>query len=362
MDVLSDALRVVRLAGALFFTARFTAPWSAVSPAREGYQRLLHTRADHLTIFHLIVSGGCWAARPGQPAIPLTPGDVIIFPHADLHLLRSQAEALPEADITARVLGFLQSAPPDGHLPQLADGWGGVATHFLCGYLQCDQRFNPLLGALPPTLLVRVGARAEPLEAATAAALPPWCVVRADAGGWLETTLQHTIAEAEREQAGSAAMLPRLTELLFVEVVRRYMLQLPAAETGWLAGVRDPVVGCALQLMHRQPERPWTVEELARAANLSRSALAQRFSALLAKLARSAIGEPPMQYLQGWRMQLAQSLLSVTTLSMRQIAERTGYHSEDAFNRAFKRAIGQPPATWRRQRQEVRTVNGLSDG
>lgn len=149
------------------------------------------------------------------------------------------------------------------------------------------------------------------------------------------------IEEATSARAGGAAMLARQTEIFFVEVLRRYIQQLPVEQTGWLAGLRDPDVGQVLQLMHSQPERAWTVEELAQTVALSRSALAQRFAAL--------IGESPIQYLQGWRMQLAQALLDQPNLSIRQVADRMGYESEEAFNRAFKRTVGQPPATWRRQ-------------
>jgi AraC-like DNA-binding protein len=339
MDVLSDTLRVVRLAGALFFTARFLAPWSFQSPSGEGYARLLNSHADYITIFHMIVSGRCWVSLDGQSAFPVVAGDVVIFPHADRHIMCSHPHALPAADVTLQVLNYIESVPPREGIPQVNYGMEGEAVRLVCGYLQCDQRFNPLIGSLPKFLLVRTNQRAEPEQVAEA--LPPWCIVRAEAGDWLGTTLRYTIEEANGERPGSSAMLPRLTELLFVEMLRRYMQQLPSEYTGWLAAVRDPIIGCALRLMHTYPERPWSVEELAHAAAISRSALAQRFTAL--------IGEPPMQYLQGWRMQLAQYLLGQTNLSIAEIAARTGYRSAAAFNRTFKRAVGQPPAKWRRR-------------
>lgn len=152
-------------------------------------------------------------------------------------------------------------------------------------------------------------------------------------------TFRQAVEEADSLQPGHAVMLGRLTEILFVEVLRRYMQQLPAAQRGWLAGVRDPIVGQTLRLLHAHPERAWTVEELAGAVAVARSTLADRFTLL--------VGEPPMRYLAAWRIQLAQSLLRQSQASVGEVALRVGYESEAAFNRAFKRHIGQPPATWR---------------
>lgn len=340
MDVLSDTLRVVRLAGALFLNAKISGPWSSQFPTSDEYARLLHSQADCITLFHVMVSGQCWVVVDGHSSFQLAAGDVVIFPHAGAHYMGSHLEPLPEVDVTPQLLNFIQSAPPDEGILRVDLGRGDEIAHFVCGYLECDQRFNPLLGSLPPVLLVRTDQPAGSELAEVTGPLPLWCIVQAEAGDWLDNTLRYTIEEAEGERPASSAMLPRLIELLFVEVLRRYMQQLPTEYTSWLAAVRDPVVGCALRLMHTHPDQRWTVEELARAAAISRSALAQRFTRL--------IGEPPMQYLQSWRIQLAKSLLGETNLSLTEIARRTGYESEAAFNRAFKRQVGQPPATWRR--------------
>lgn len=339
MDVLSDTLRMVRLAGALFFTARFSAPWCVQSPSSDGFARLLNWHADCITVFHIIVSGRCWVSFDDQPMFPVGTGDVVIFPHADRHVMCSHPDARTLADITLQLLHYIPSVAPRESVPQLTYGSDGEVIRSVCGYLHCDQRFNPLIGSLPKFLLVRTDVDAAADQVLEV--IPPWCIVRTDTGDWLDTTLRYTIEEASGDRPGSFAMLPRLTELLFVEILRRYMQQLPAEYTGWLAAVRDPIVGCTLRLMHTYPERPWSVEELAQAAAVSRSALAQRFTTL--------IGEPPMQYLQGWRMQLAQYLLGQTNMSITDIADRTGYTSEAAFNRTFKRSVGQPPATWRRK-------------
>jgi AraC-like DNA-binding protein len=236
--------------------------------------------------------------------------------------------------------------PSDG-IAEVVGGSIGEMTQLICGYLHCDQRFNPLIGALPDVMVVHPNhdgraveteaatemeiVRARTLASSAALAIPP--------GDWLETTLRHTVEEALGERPGNTDMLARLSEILFVEVVRRYMQQLPAAQHGWLAGVSDPVVGHALRLLHARPEHAWTVEDLARAVAVSRSTLAHRFTAL--------IGETPMHYLAAWRIQLAKYLLKQTNLNLVEVALRVGYESDVAFNRAFKRHVGQPPAAWR---------------
>jgi AraC-like DNA-binding protein len=153
--------------------------------------------------------------------------------------------------------------------------------------------------------------------------------------------MRHSIEEADGARPGSFAMLARLTELLYVEVLRRYMQQLPSGHTGWLAGVKDPEVGRALRLLHARPERQWTVEDLAREVGVSRSGLAQRFTELT--------GEAPMRYLTGWRIELAKHLILQASLSIAEVAERVGYESEAAFNRAFKHHVGVPPVGWRKR-------------
>jgi AraC-like DNA-binding protein len=208
----------------------------------------------------------------------------------------------------------------------------------VCGYLHCDQRFNPLIGALPTLLCVCGGERGgDPSEVEAARRSG---VVLVEADGWLASTLRHTIEEADGMRPGSSAMLARLTELLYVEVLRRYMQRLPSGQTGWLAGVKDPEVGRALRLMHARPERQWTVEDLAHEVGVSRSGLAQRFTELT--------GDAPMRYLTGWRIQLAKHLILHADLSIAKVADRVGYESEAAFNRAFKRHVGVPPVAWRK--------------
>jgi AraC-like DNA-binding protein len=330
MDVLSDVLRVVRLTSAVFFTARFSSPWSIESPPSDHLVRFLRLRAESIALFHVLVEGQCWVAIDGHAPLEMEARDVIIFPHGDPHIMCSHMGARPQP-----ISSLLPSRHSD-EIPQFDHGGGGEATRFVCGYLHCDQRFNPLIGALPPMLCVHGRDRSS--RGATAQR-PDVALV--DADGWLASTLGHTIEEADGMRPGSPAMVARLTELLYVEVLRRHMQQLPSGHTGWLAGVKDPEVGRALRLLHARPEHQWTVEDLAREVGVSRSGLAQRFTKL--------IGEAPMQYLAGWRIQLAKHLILQADLSVAEVADRVGYESEAAFNRAFKRHVGTPPVAWRKK-------------
>jgi AraC family transcriptional regulator, alkane utilization regulator len=335
MDVLSDVLRVVRLTSAVFFTARFSSPWSIESPPPDQLARSLRLRAESIALFHVLVEGQCWITLKGHVPLQLKAHDVIIFPHGDAHVLSSPIGARP------RPIGALLPSQPSEEIPQLDFGGGGDATRFICGFLHCDQRFNPLIGALPTLLCVysrEGGGQSEPAEIEKAKRPG---VVLVDADGWLGSALRHSIEEADGTRPGSSAMLARLIELLYVEVLRRYMQRLPSGHTSWLAGVKDPEVGRALRLLHARPERQWTVEDLAREVGVSRSGLAQRFTELT--------GEAPMRYLTGWRIQLAKHLILQAGLPIAEVADRVGYESEAAFNRAFKRRVGEPPVAWRKK-------------
>ena len=332
MDVLSDVLRVVRLSGAVFFTADFSAPWAIESPIPEMLASAVMPEAECVVLFHILVEGECEVVCQGHPVTAMDTGDVIVFPRGDQHTMRSHGAATP----TPLASIFL----PGGYdePPQLSYGGGGITSRFVCGYLNCDQRFSPLVEALPTMLLVRSRDDYSAIDAVDASGSRP-TVVPQGSGTWLGTTLKFTINEARAARPGNAAMLGRLTELMFVEILREYMHRLPANQGGWLAGLNDPHVGKALRLLHANPMRNWTVEELARESAISRSALAERFTEL--------VGDAPIHYLANWRMQLAKQMLREGA-HVQEVATRVGYESEAAFNRAFKRATGSPPAAWRR--------------
>ena len=332
MDVLSDVLRVVRLSGAVFFTADFSAPWALESPIPEMLASAVMPEAECVVLFHILVEGECEVVCQGHPVTTMETGDVIVFPRGDQHTMRSHGAATPTP------LASIFSPGGYDEPPKLSYGGGGRTSRFVCGYLNCDQRFSPLVQALPTMLLVRSRDDYSAIDAVDGSGSRP-TVVPQGSGTWLGTTLKFTINEARAARPGNAAMLGRLTELMFVEILREYMHRLPANQGGWLAGLNDAHVGKALRLLHANPTRNWTVGELARESAISRSALAERFTEL--------VGDAPIRYLANWRMQLAKQMLREGA-HVQEVATRVGYESEAAFNRAFKRATGSPPAAWRR--------------
>jgi AraC-like DNA-binding protein len=333
MDVLSDVLRVVRLSGAVFFTADFSSPWAIESPIPDMLASAVMPEAECIVLFHILVDGECEVECQGHPRTRMASGDVIVFPRGDQHTMRSHdaGQAAPLASIFS----------PGEHdePPQLSYGGGGRTSRFVCGYLNCDQRFSPLVESLPTMLLVRSRDDYSAVEAVDASGSRP-TVVPQGSSNWLGTTLKFTVNEARAARPGNVAILGRLTELMFVEILREYMQRLPISQGGWFAAVNDPHVGKALRLLHADPVRDWTVDALAREVALSRSVLAQRFAEL--------VGEAPMRYLANWRMQLAKQMMREGTRNIQEVATRVGYDSEAAFNRAFKRATGSPPAAWRK--------------
>jgi AraC-like DNA-binding protein len=314
MDALSETLRVVRLVGAIFINARFTAPWCYQSPRADTVAPILEPGAERVVIFHLITEGECYVEMAGEPPIRLVAGDAIVFPQGDAHRMCS-TPGLPPA--TGGRLDRVLARRPR----QLDYGGGGAATRLVCGYLACDARLaGMLLTGLPA--LVRVNVRGS------------------NAGAWLEASVRYALGEARSPRPGGAGVLAKLAEVLFIEVLRLYMNEQNEGRTGWLAGVGDRVVGAALNAMHKDPAHAWTLDELARTASSSRSVLAERFQLL--------VGSSPMQYLTQWRMLLAANLLSRSNAPLASIAEDVGYQTDTAFSRAFRREYGAPPATWRR--------------
>jgi AraC-like DNA-binding protein len=316
MDALSETLRVVRLVGAIFINARFTAPWCYQSPRADSVAPILEPGAERVVIFHLITEGDCYVELAGEPPVLLSAGDAIIFPQGDAHRMTSQP-GLPPA--TGGRLEEVLSRRPR----QLSYGGGGATTRLVCGYLACDARLAGLLLAGLPAL-VRVNVRGS------------------SAGNWLEASVRYALGEARSPRPGGAAVLAKLSEVLFIEVLRLYMNERTEGCTGWLAGVGDRIVGAALNALHKNPAHAWTLDELARTAGSSRSVLAERFQQL--------VGSSPMQYLTQWRMLLAANLLCRSNAPLANIAENVGYQTDTSFSRAFRREFGAPPAAWRRSR------------
>lgn len=337
MDLLSDVLGVLHLRGAIFFTAHIRGAWSIESPDPEALARLLGLRRECVALFHLVAEGSCRVALEGGEPIVAGPGSIVILPRGDRHLLGSDLSRKPTR---LKSIFFSWSGP---EVPCLRQGDGAPETRLVCGYLRCDQRFNPLVGALPALLVDHPGDGV--FEAVPHPGAPGGLRAQGEDDGWLARTFRHTVEEAEARRPGSAVMLPRLAELMFVEVLRRYMRLLPKGETGWLAAARDARVGRALRLLHEAPARKWRVADLARESGMSRSAMGERFQSL--------VGESPMRYLTRWRMHLAEQLLPDPELAVAQVASQVGFDSAVAFHRAFKRQTGLTPVEWREARAQT---------
>jgi AraC-like DNA-binding protein len=314
VDPLSDVLSAIRLDGAVYIDAEFTAPWCVETRYGLHTARSELPTSDHIVFFHLLTHGACFARLAnGQEVEKVRAGDLLLLPHDDLHVLGS--------DISLPAENMRNSQPPAGGLLELRHGGGGEVTRFICGYLACDRRASrALLNSLPPMLRLDLGDIAL--------------------GGWLADLLRLGVVESRAQRPGSQSLLAKLSELAFTEALRRYAQSGAPSLRGWLAGLQDPFVGRALALLHGQPTRDWSVDKLAREVALSRSALADRFSTM--------IGEPPIQYLTRWRLTLAAQTLRRSSDGIALVAEQSGYESEASFTRAFKREFGVSPTTWRK--------------
>jgi AraC-like DNA-binding protein len=325
-DTLSDLLRAVRLRGAVFYYVSNWDDWAAEAPPAGEIAAAVMPGAEHVMEFHMVAKGRGWAAIRGASPVRLETGDIVMFPHGDAHVLSSAPGVAPtriEAEWVFATRHEPKPLPIAFHRGVREPGAPAPVTEadtiLVCGFLGCDLRpFNPLVAALP-RLLHLPAARA---------------------GDWVARVIDQAACESTQRRPGAEAVLERLAEMMFVDTARRYLDTLPGDATGWLAGLRDRYVGRALALLHENPERPWTIDELGRQVGLSRSALHERFIQYL--------GQPPMQYLANWRIQVGSRLLRETPQTVATIALEVGYESEAAFSRAFKRLVGLPPATWRR--------------
>jgi AraC-like DNA-binding protein len=324
MDVLSEVLKVVRLEGAFFFNAEFSAPWCLNSSRSAVLAPYLAPAAGHLILYHFLTEGRAYAKLPNGHREELTAGDIVVLPHGDAHMLGNGPSARPVDPLVTFAKHLSQG------LKVARFGGGGEITRFICGYLACDARLSDvLLAGLPPMLKVRIAK--EP------------------SGQWLENSIRFSVDGVNGSNAGSELVLAKLSEVLFVETLRRYINALPLDQIGWLAGARDPVIGQALALMHKEPADPWTISSLARRVGLSRTRLAERF--------RHFLEDSPMAYLAKWRLRLGAEMLRSTDDSIAQVAAAVGYGSEASFNRAFKREFDCPPAQFRRNRKASRAAS-----
>jgi len=304
---------VVHLTGGVFLEAAFTAPWSVLAQVRSEDCYPTMTQPAAIVCFHYVVDGRM-VLQVGEAApIEVGAGAIIMLPHNDTHTLAS-APGLPP--MNAHHLIQLQR---EGVLGRIDYGGGGAATLIICGFIGSEARRHPLVEALPRVLTLDLNGRRE--------------------ADWIASSFRFAAQEVAADRPGSATVLAKLSELMFVEAVREYVTRFPAKQQSWLAGLRDPAIGRALALIHSQPARPWTAETLATEALLSRSAFAERFTQL--------VGSSPIAYLTAWRMQVAAQGLRESRRSIAQIAASVGYESEATFTRAFKREMGTAPGRYR---------------
>jgi AraC-like DNA-binding protein len=315
-QALAELLSMIRLSGAIFLRGEFTAPWSYESPPPEVLINVLSPGAKRLILFHIVAEGECWVRLSNGDEANLKAGDVVVLPYGDRHLVGGPEPSAPIA------VESLMQAPPWADFPVIRWGGGGSPTTIVCGYLRCDDAiFDPVVRALPPLFSVT----------------PP----EGPAASWVTSSIEYALEATDGSAAAEGGVGVRLPELVLSEVLRLYVKSRPDELSGWLAAVHDRYVGRALAALHAEPARRWSLDQLARHCACSRSTLDGRFRRLL--------GRSPMRYLGEWRLRLAASLLRDSSLGIAGVAYRVGYDSEAAFNRAFKRAMGSPPARWRDQ-------------
>lgn len=330
-DTLSEVLRCVRLRGVAFYRIVGDASWVSEASTAVELAEPVMPGVEHVMVCHILTHGHCWASVIGEPPVAMHEGDVAVFPRGDPHAMSSEpglrgrgrlhrqvyAEPLPDDfDQRVTVLRMLRLEPM----------WKRHGATLICGFFGCDTTpFNPLLNSLPS--LMHVPAR------------------RGGDRDWLIHFARFALAESIQERPGGDVLLERLSEAMFVELMRRYLETMPEGQSTWLAGLQDRYVGRALTLLHQCPGDPWTIEKLADRTGLSRSALHERFARFT--------GHAPMHYLAKWRMQVAAGLLRHTRASVASIALEVGYESEAAFSRAFRRETNLPPAAWRRRQSRL---------
>src|SRR5262245_26443665 len=301
-DALTDVLDMLKPRGRVFCCSELTAPWAMSLPA-DGWVR-----------FHVIERGGAWLIMEDARLVtPLASGDLVILPHGNGHVLADSPKTKP-VPIDRLIKGYADS------VILLQHGGGGAQTLMTCCSFQfVNGDYNPLLAVLPPLIHIPSG--------------------REQLNEWLEPTLKMLAYEARHPRPGSETLIARLIDIILVQAVRLWVEDQPPSQGGWLGALRAPQVGVALGLIHREPQRDWSVSSLAQEVSMSRSIFAAKFNSL--------VGVPPLTYLTRWRLWQASQLLADGHLSVTETALRVGYESEAAFSRAFKRYFGHPPVDYR---------------
>lgn len=307
-DPLAQTLQLMRLTGSFYCRGEFSAPWGIDLPAFPGSM-----------IFHIVTSGACIIEREGEEPVVLRQGGMALVPHGQGHVLRGleDTQAQPLFDIPVDKLSDRYEV--------MRLGGGGEETRMLCVLVKLeDTSADDLLPLLPGVMT-----------------LDAW---DDHTDGWLHNTLRFMVREAHAMRPGSEAVITRLSDILVIQMIRDWIDRQGDAATGWLAALRDPMIGQAMTQIHSAPHRPWSVESLAEIACMSRSGFAARFTEL--------VGESAMKYVTRWRMKVARQQLRDSKDPVGKIAIDSGYESEASFCRAYKRQYGEPPGAIRKRTPE----------
>jgi len=316
VDELSEVLHSFRLSGSAFIDATLTAPWSIQTPTATELGRRMGAISQHIIPYHYVSEGRLVAQLASGASETIEKGEAIVFPHGDVHLLASEPGLSPLGITTEAVVRLTKI----GAISQVKYGGGGATTGLICGFFACDLALSErFIKPLPRMFKFRV-----PDD--SAASLLPLAVRRSQTLGMSDPV------------PGNAGVLCKLSELLSVEALRACVDRSPDLESGWVAGVKDPVIGRALSLIHAQPGRGWTLENLADAVGVSRTTLCDRFI--------HRLQQTPIQYLMSWRLRLAANSIARGNLMIKQVAAEAGFSSTAAFSRAFKRELGSTPSEW----------------
>jgi AraC-like DNA-binding protein len=312
-DVLDDALRSLRISGSLLLREAYAPPWAIAIPSADKLASLLGVKTGtRVVAFHLVELGHCEVQPDGLDSITLTAGELVVCFGGEAHRL-SQGKAAQAQAIETLLAGGTNAQRP-------ASSGNALGASLLCGvFMLHHTAFNPLFAALPPIMRVSLSRPGELHNLSGVA---------------------HLMAnEIERTNFGRGYIVERLLEVLCAEAVRAHIEGAPRHEIGWFRGIRDPVVGRAIKAIHLSPAENWSVQRLADEVSMSPSRFAARFS--------ETLGDSPMAYVAKWRMNVACRKLTSSTVGVDQIASDVGYESVAAFNRAFKKHVGLPPAAWR---------------
>lgn len=327
-DPISDVLDTIRLQGAVFFVWEPSWPYGIGVADGRTLSRHILTSSDCIISYHIVTKGPCWAAVNDESPLLLESGDTLILPRGDAYKIANTPQ-YPTAEDQAASIDFFRSMTSNEAPAVISEGGPGPENNkLICGFLGCNMGpYNPLLSTLPRVMRVPAPT---------------------DSDDPLSTLIAIALSESQEVLGGERSLLMRLSEVMFVEILRRYFRAAPKSESSWLAALQDPLVGRALALLHKDIAVSWTLQKLADSAGASRSALADHFSRI--------VGVPPMQYLTQWRMQVAAHRLRHTQVKVQTVAHEVGYESDEAFSRAFKRVVGVSPREWRSRCGRSRAV------